>query len=164
MTATIHIHPSMTFRAIRRLMVEHSIKSVFGHVCKPTHQENKNVQNNKRTAFLSPRDVAQPDPAKAAQPAARGEDGNERRGDSVHRSSGGGEEMTLHRFEELRRAQRLLELAELKANRGAFGEAEVVVNQARILIFGSTQQVSPARPAGSGLSNTGSCIAESLTA
>ncbi len=72
--------------------------------------------------------------------------------------------MNIIRFEELKRAQRLLELAELKANRGEHFEAAEKVVEARELIYGNTQQASPARPAVAGESNTGSCSAKSLPA
>lgn len=67
--------------------------------------------------------------------------------------------MNLYRFEELKRAHRLLELAELQAENGDHFEAATTVFEARTLIYGSTQQGSPARPAVAGESNTGSCSA-----
>lgn len=64
--------------------------------------------------------------------------------------------MNLDRFNELQRAHRLLELAELQAERGDFDKAARKVETARQLIFGSAQQASPAQPAVAGASNTGS--------
>lgn len=64
--------------------------------------------------------------------------------------------MTLARFEQLRRAHRLLELAELKANNGDHFAAAGKVIEARVLIYGIEQQASPAQPKVAGVSNTGS--------
>lgn len=72
--------------------------------------------------------------------------------------------MNLYRFEELERAHKILELAELKAQRDEHFEAAALVFQARDILFKQEQQALPARPAVAGASNTGSCSASHLPA
>lgn len=64
--------------------------------------------------------------------------------------------MTLPRFEQLRQAQRILELAELLANNGGHFAAASKVAETRELIYGTTQ-APPAQPKVAGVNNTGRC-------
>lgn len=65
--------------------------------------------------------------------------------------------MTLTRFEQLRQAQRLLELAELLANGFDHFAAAGKVVEARALIYGNEQQASPAQPKVAGVNKPGRC-------
>lgn len=72
--------------------------------------------------------------------------------------------MSATRQQMLLQAQRNLDMADQLASYGDYDGAARNAAAARALIFGSTQQASPARPVVAGSSNTDSCIAEGLTA
>lgn len=65
--------------------------------------------------------------------------------------------MNLYRFEQLRQAQRLLELAEIMAENGDHFAAAGKVIEARKLIFAESGTPPPSRSVAVHRSNAGSC-------
>jgi hypothetical protein len=78
-------------------------------------------------------------------------------------AAGEGNTMSATRFQILLQAHRNLDMADLLAENGDYAGAEKNMAAARKLIFGSTQQASPAQPKVAGTSNSGSSGARQET-